>query len=159
MGIIEFLLEQAGDALKDKAIDAAKDKAIDAATDKAKDYAKKNGGKLAKSAAVSIAKDVAIDKAIHAADKRVDFGDKEKKSGFGSGVLRFFFTWIWLFVILIVDILSFIWFPPIVGALLELAFAAITFLIPYLRRKGTLTRYWGWLALLSAIVLFGRSFG
>jgi len=74
-------------------------------------------------------------------------------------MVRFFVSLIWLIVVIGVDILAFVLYPPIVGAGLELAIAIITFCIPYLRKKGTLTRWWGWLALLSAIGLAGTAFG
>ena len=45
------------------------------------------------------------------------------------------------------------------GAALELAICFITFYVPYLSKKGSYTRWWGWLALLSAIGLLGYEFG
>lgn len=74
-------------------------------------------------------------------------------------MVRFFVSLIWLVVILGVDIFAFVMAQPIVGAGAELIIALITFLIPYLRKKGTLTRWWGWLALLSAISLASVAFG
>lgn len=64
---------------------------------------------------------------------------------------RFFVTLIWLFVVLGVDIFAALQSQPMIGAIAELAIVLITLAVPYLRKKGTLTRYWGWLALLSAI--------
>ena len=61
---------------------------------------------------------------------------------------RFFVSLLWLIVVLVIDILAFVLYPPI-----------ITFCIPYLRKKGTLTRWWGWLAFLSALGLAGTAFG
>lgn len=74
-------------------------------------------------------------------------------------MVRFFVSLIWLVVVLGVDIFAFVMAQPIVGAGAELIIALITFLIPYLRKKGTLTRWWGWLALLSAIGLASAAFG
>ena len=85
--------------------------------------------------------------------------DKAERAGCASNILRFFISLIWLIVVLGIDILSFIVFNPLVGAGLELCIFVITLCIPFLRKKGTLTRWWGWLALLSAISLLGIAFG
>ena len=74
-------------------------------------------------------------------------------------MLRFIISLIWLVVVVGVDILAFVCYPPIVGAGIELAIALITFLVPYLRKKDTMTRWWGWLALYSAIGLAATHFG
>ena len=73
--------------------------------------------------------------------------------------MRFFVSLIWLAVVIGVDIFAFVLAQPIIGAGAELVIAFITFLVPYLRKKGTLTRWWGWLALLSAIGLAATAFG
>ncbi len=84
---------------------------------------------------------------------------KTENSGCASNILRFFISLIWLVVILAVDIMSFVVFNPMIGAGLEFCIFIITLCIPYLRKKGTLTRWWGWLALLSTISLLGIAFG
>ena len=73
-------------------------------------------------------------------------------------MVRFFVSLIWLIVILGVDIFAFVLAQPIIGAGAEFLIAIITFLIPYLRKKGTLTRWWGWLALFSALSLAATAF-
>ena len=73
-------------------------------------------------------------------------------------MFRFVFTIFWLIVVLGVDVASFIVFNPIIGAGIEFALFLVTMIIPYLRKKGTYTRYWGWLALLSTISLMGAAF-
>lgn len=88
--------------------------------------------------------------------------ESEEKNSFGSQVIRFFFTIFWFFVIVGVDLLAYfgsigafegkLRFNPMVGAVIEFVLFLVTFLVP-LRKKGTLTRWWGWLALLSAIGL------
>lgn len=74
-------------------------------------------------------------------------------------MVRFFVSLIWLIVVIAVDVLAFVWYPPIVGAGLEMVIALITLIVPYLRKKGTLTRWWGWLAFLSALSLGAMAFG
>ncbi|MBQ1973799.1 MAG: hypothetical protein II222_05620 [Paraprevotella sp.] len=74
-------------------------------------------------------------------------------------MIRFFVTLIWLVVVLAVDVVAFVISNPLVGAGIEFALFLITFLVPYLRKKDSYTRWWGWLALLSAISLAGMAFG
>lgn len=128
----------------DKAKDVAVSKAKDITVDKVKD------------AAIGKAKDMALEKAE---DLYMGEEDKTENSGCASNILRFFISLIWLVVILAVDIMSFVVFNPIIGAGLEFCIFIITLCIPYLRKKGTLTRWWGWLALLSTISLLGIAFG
>lgn len=128
------------------------DKAKDAAVSKAKDITVDN----VKNAAIDKAKDLALDKAE---DLYMGEEDETENSGCASNILRFFISLIWLIVILAVDIMSFIVFNPMIGAGLELCIFIITLCVPYLRKKGTLTRWWGWLALLSTISLLGLAFG
>lgn len=143
MGLItDFLIDKAKDAAISKAKDITVDKVKDAAIDKAKDMA------------IDKAKDMAIDKA-----EELYMGKEEQHSGCASNILRFFISLIWLVVILAVDIMSFIVFNPMIGAGMEFCIFLITICVPYLRKKGTLTRWWGWLALLSAISLVGLAFG
>lgn len=73
---------------------------------------------------------------------------------------RFIFTLFWLIVVLGVDVLAFLVIKkPLVGAIVELLLFIITMAVPYLRKEGSYTRYWGYLALLSAISLGGLAFG
>jgi len=74
-------------------------------------------------------------------------------------MVRFFVSLVWLIVVLAVDVFAFVLAQPIIGAGAELVIALITFIVPYLRKKGTLTRWWGWLALFSAITLAATAFG
>ena len=118
MGLItDFLIDKAKDAAISKAKDITMDKVKDAAIDKAKD--------------------MAIDKAE---DLYMGDEDKEQHSGCASNILRFFISLIWLVVILAVDIMSFIVFNPMIGAGMEFCIFLITICVPYLRKKGTLTR-------------------
>ena len=118
----------------------------------------------AKDAAVSKAKDITVDKVKDmviekAEDIYMGEENKAERAGCASNILRFFISLVWLIVVLGIDILSFIVFNPLIGAGLELCIFVITLCIPFLRKKGTLTRWWGWLALLSAISLLGIAFG
>lgn len=108
------------------------------------------------------AKDAAKDKALDKAeDLYMGEEDETENNGCFSNIVRFFVSLIWLVIILAVDILSAVstLFNPLVGAGLEFGIFIITLCVPYLRKKGTLTRWWGWLALLSAIGLLGFEFG
>lgn len=101
--------------------------------------------------------DEAADKAVNtaivaAADEKIN-NEGKKKSSVGAKIFRFFFTLFWLVVVIGVDVAAFVVLNPIIGAVIEFALFLITFIIPYLRKKGSYTRYWGWLALLSAISL------
>ena len=66
-------------------------------------------------------------------------------------VTRFFVTLVWLVIAVGVDFIAIFTEGYAIGMVVELAFFIITFSVPYLRKKGTYTRYWGWLALASAI--------
>ncbi len=108
---------------------------------------------------IDAAKDAAKDKALDVAEDKF-VGESDDKGGCLSNVLRFFISLIWLIVVLGIDLLSALstlW-NPIIGAGLEFGVFIITMCIPYLRKKGTLTRLWGWLALLSAFGLIGMMF-
>ena len=108
---------------------------------------------------VSSAADMAKDKAIDKIENRVIGESPNEKTGCTSSIFRSFISLIWLLVVIAIDILSFVWYPPILGAALEMLVVIITLCIPYLRKKGTLTRWWGWLAFLSAIGLASMAFG
>lgn len=118
-------------AILESILDTVKDKAVDAAKDKAKDYAE---------------------------NKIVGESDENEKSSCLGMFFRFLFTLEWLFVVIGVDIASFVVFNPMIGAIIEFAIFLITMLVPYLRKKGSYTRYWGWLALLSSIGLIASMF-
>lgn len=78
-------------------------------------------------------------------DARVEETQKENKMN------RFLVTIGWLILALGVDAIALFTKGYIIGLVLELVFFIVTFSVPYLRKKGTYTRYWGWLALASAI--------
>ncbi len=65
-------------------------------------------------------------------------------------VVRFFVTLIWLVIAVGVDVYAVMSNGYALGAIAEGVFFLITFLVPYLRKKGSYTRWFGWLALLSA---------
>lgn len=67
-----------------------------------------------------------------------------------NALIRFIVTLIWLVISVGVDFYAVFSNGYVMGAIVEGAFALITFLVPYLRRKGTYTRWFGFLALLSA---------
>ncbi len=71
----------------------------------------------------------------------------EKKENW---VVRFIITILWLAISIGVDVYAVMSKGYIIGAIAEFVFFIITFCIPYLRKKGTYTRWFGWLALLQA---------
>lgn len=72
---------------------------------------------------------------------------EEKKENW---FIRFIVTLIWLVKSIGVDVLAIFHHSYVVGAVTEIVFAIITFSVPYLRKKGTYTRWFGWLAILQA---------
>lgn len=81
--------------------------------------------------------------------------EKEKKE---NRLVRFIVTIIWLAISLGVDFFAIKSEGYIAGAIAEIIFFIVTFSVPYLRKKGTYTRWWGWLALLQAGWLFYLQF-
>lgn len=81
---------------------------------------------------------------------------EEKKE---NKLVRVLITLLWLVISVGVDIVAIIMEEPIVGAIIEAVFGIVTFCVPYLRKKGSYTRWFGFLALLSAVGLIAYSFG
>ena len=75
---------------------------------------------------------------------------KEKSEKKENWLIRFIVSIVWLVVSIAIDFIAIKTNGYIIGAIAELAFFIVTFSIPYLRKKGTYTRWWGWLALLQA---------
>lgn len=67
--------------------------------------------------------------------------------------VRFIVSLVWLAISIGVDIFAIMHESYLVGAIAEFIFAAITFSVPYLRKKGSYTRWWGWLAIAQGIWL------
>lgn len=70
-----------------------------------------------------------------------------------NAFVRFLVSLVWLAISIGVDIFAIKSESYLVGSIAEFVFAAITFTVPYLRKKGTYTRWWGWLALAQGIWL------
>ena len=64
---------------------------------------------------------------------------------------RFIVTLVWLIIALGVDAIAILTEGYLIGMIVELVFFIVTFSVPYLRKKDTYTRWWGWLGLASAI--------
>ncbi|MBR5653790.1 MAG: hypothetical protein IKX22_06880 [Prevotella sp.] len=75
-----------------------------------------------------------------------------------QGFIRFIISLIWLIISIGIDAFAITTRSYLVGAGAEFAFFLITFIIPYLRRKGSYTRYWGWLALFQGFFLLFLQF-
>ena len=63
--------------------------------------------------------------------------------------IRFIVTIVWLVLSVGVDVYALLKESYLIGAGTEFAFFLITFMVPYLRKKGTYTRWFGWLALMQ----------
>lgn len=112
-------------------------------------------------------KDFLVGSAINAAENKLHGEAEEEKMSVGGGVLRFFVSLLWVLLTLAVSALAFYAMMAGAGASLLgfedgkiLCFVAIglcllitvlTFIIPYLRKKGSLTRWCGVVALGDAI--------
>ena len=108
-----------------------------------------------------------VDTAIGATEERLQGKEKEKKTTFGGMVLRFIVSTIWFIITLAVSIgagyamavgLTADFFGDARGKTvcaiaigLCLVIFLLTFIIPYLRKKGTLTRWCGIVALGDAL--------
>ena len=64
-------------------------------------------------------------------------------------VIRFFVSLIWFALSVGVDLYAVFSEGYLLGAIAEFVFFIITFLVPYLRKKGSYTRWFGWLALIQ----------
>lgn len=64
-------------------------------------------------------------------------------------IVRFFISLIWLAISIGVDVFAVMNESYLVGAIAEFVFFGITFMVPYLRKKDSYTRWFGWLALLQ----------
>ena len=71
-----------------------------------------------------------------------------KKESLG---LRIVVTIIWIALAVGVDIFAVVSKGFMIGMIAEAAFFLITYLVPYLRKKGSTTRWVGFLAFLSAL--------
>ena len=80
---------------------------------------------------------------------------EEKKE---SKVVRFFVTLIWFIISIGIDIFAVLSKGYIIGAAAEFVFFIITMCVPYLRRKGTTTRWLGYFALAQAVWLIALMF-
>lgn len=112
-------------------------------------------------------KDFLVGSAINAAEDKLHGEAEEEKMTVGGGVLRFFVSLLWVLITLAVSALALYAMAAGAGATIFgfedgkiLCFVAIglcllitvlTFIIPYLRKKGSLTRWCGVVALGDAI--------
>ncbi len=108
-----------------------------------------------------------VGSALNAAEDRLQGEEKEEKTTFGGGVLRFVVSTIWFIITLAASIIAL--YAMAAGDFADflgdkrgklLCFLAIglcflvfliTFIIPYLRKKGSLTRWCGIVALGDAL--------
>lgn len=111
--------------------------------------------------------DFIVGSAIGAAESKLQGEEPKKKTSIGGAILRFFISTIWVLITLIVSIgaavamvagqtAGFMGSEKGLGICIAaiavcLIFALITFLIPYLRKKGTMTRWCGIVLLGDAI--------
>lgn len=105
--------------------------------------------------------------AIGKAEDKLQGEEKEEKTTFGGAVLRFFVSLIWVIITFVASLVAFLAMTggsvlsflgnengkPICILAIGLCFLIflLTFIIPYLRKKGTLTRWCGIVALGDAV--------
>lgn len=110
--------------------------------------------------------DDVVGTAIDKAGDKLEGKEKKEKTTFGGVMLRFFISTIWFIITFAVSALAFMaMFAGSAGSFLGIEdasalcyvaiglcvfFALITFLVPYLRKKGTMTRWFGIVLLLDA---------
>ena len=102
-----------------------------------------------------IIKDAVISKAADKLEGKEEKNPQKKENKF----VRFLVTLLWLVISVGVDIFAIATMNPIVGAVIELVFGIVTFCVPYLRKKGSYTRWFGILGLISAIGLIAMAVG
>lgn len=113
-------------------------------------------------------KDELVGTVIGAAENKLQGKEKEEKTTFGGVVLRFLISTIWVIITLVASVVAF--YGMVAGqfvtvflgneqgymlCMLAIGLCSIifllTFLIPYLRKKGSLTRWCGIVALGDAL--------
>ncbi len=82
----------------------------------------------------------------------------ENKDNKENWLIRFIVTLVWLIISIGIDVYAVMSKGYIIGAVAEFVFFIVTFCVPYLRKKGTYTRWFGWLALLQAAWLLYLQF-
>lgn len=90
--------------------------------------------------------------------KKLEGNAEENPQKKENKFVRFIVTIIWLVMAIGVDALAvYLWFSLgnaaglFLGAIFEAIFGVVTFCVPYLRKKGSYTRWFGVLAILSAV--------
>ena len=108
-----------------------------------------------------------VSTAIGATENRLQGQEKEEKTSFAGGCLRFFVSTIWFIITFLASMVAFLgmWLGSVADFLgdgrgkvvcvlaIGLCFVIflLTFIIPYLRKKGSLTRWCGIVALGDAL--------
>ena len=111
--------------------------------------------------------DELVSNAIGVAEENLQGESEKEKTSIGGGILRFFISAIWLIITLAVSLIAlygmaFGMMADILGSDLGMVLCfgsiglsfvifLITFIVPYLRKKGTLTRWCGIVALGDAL--------
>jgi len=75
-----------------------------------------------------------------------------------SKLARVIVTILWLVLSVGVDIVAITTQGYLVGAIIEFVFFIVTFCVPFLRKKGSYTRWFGWLAFLQGTWLIYLQF-
>jgi hypothetical protein len=111
--------------------------------------------------------DELVGKAIGATEERLQGKESKEKTTFGGAVLRFLVSTIWVVITLAASLVAFLGMAVgdvadklgsedgkticILAIGLCFVIFLLTFIIPYLRKKGSLTRWCGVLALVDAL--------
>lgn len=107
-----------------------------------------------------------VSSAIEIGKDKLQGDENESKTSFGKGLLRFIVTAVWLLITLLVSIGAFLLMMGqgfsdmfggedttlgVLAVSVSLVITLITFIVPYLRKKGSLTRWCGIICLGDAI--------
>jgi len=80
-------------------------------------------------------------------------GETQKDAPKENWFIRFIVTILWLALSIAIDVFAIMSKGYIIGAIAEIIFFIVTFCVPYLRKKGSYTRWFGILALGQAVWL------
>ena len=74
-------------------------------------------------------------------------GERQRNAPKENWFIRFVVTIIWLVLSIGIDVFAVFSKGYLIGAIAEIIFCIVTFCVPYLRKKGSYTRWFGILAL------------
>jgi hypothetical protein len=95
---------------------------------------------------MSFLQDLGVIAATSAIENKLE-GDTPQNAPKENWFIRFIVTILWLVLSIGIDVFAVISKGYLIGAIAEIIFFIVTFCVPYLRKKGSYTRWFGILAL------------